>query len=323
MTGPGTVTADPEFVEDVRQGLTQEQKAIPPRWLYDPRGSELFEQITELDAYYLTRTERALFETHAEGIIEACPTPVEIVELGAGSAAKTRLILQAAVHRQGPTTYCPIDISQAAIEMARQQLLEAFPDELTIRPVVGGYEDGLAKLQDRDGPPCLILFIGSSIGNFELEDQLDLLTRIAEVMGPEDRFLLGTDMAKDEEILLEAYDDPQGVTKAFATNLLTRMNRELGATFDEETFEFVALYNDDEHRIEMYLESQQDKTVHIDALDLDVTFEAGERLHTEHSYKYTEPLIDDLLDEAGLRRTQSWYDGKRWFGVHLLSSAGR
>lgn len=317
---PEAVTADPEFVADVRQGLTADQKAIPPRWLYDARGSELFEQITELETYYLTRTERALFETHAEAIISACPTPLEIVELGAGSAAKTRLILAAAIGRQGPTTYCPIDISQTAVEMARRQLLEHFPDELTIRPVVGPYDQGLEKLQGDAGTPRLILFIGSSLGNFELDDQVDLLTRIAEAMGPEDRFLLGTDMAKEETILLEAYDDPEGVTAEFALNLLARMNRELGASFDLDTFEFVALYNQDQHRVEMYLESQEDQVVPIEALDLEVPFEAGERLHTEHSYKYTEPLIDELLDRSGLAREESWYDSLGWFGVHLLQA---
>lgn len=320
---PEAVTADPGFVADVREGLTADQKAIPPRWLYDARGSELFEQITELETYYLTRTERALFETHAEAIVTACPTPLEIVELGAGSAAKTRLILAAAIGRQGPTTYGPIDISQRAIDMARRRLLEHFPDQLTIRPVVGPYDQGLEKLQDQDSSPRLILFIGSSIGNFELDDQLDLLTRIAEAMGPEDRFLLGTDMAKEEDVLLDAYDDPQGVTAGFALNLLTRMNRELGASFDPDTFEFVALYNPGEHRVEMYLESQQDQVVPIEALDLEVGFEEGERIHTEHSYKYTEPLIDDLLGQAGLTREETWYDGLGWFGVHLLASTTR
>ncbi len=320
--GPETVAADPEFIADVREGLTADQKAIPPRWLYDARGSALFEEITELDTYYLTRTERELFQAHADSIVSACPTPLEVVELGAGSAAKTRLLLRAAIDRQGPTTYCPIDISPAAIEMARQQLLEAF-DQLTIRPVVGAYDEGLAKLQDTDGTPRLILFIGSSIGNFELDDQVELLQAIASVMGPKDRFLLGTDMAKGEQVLLEAYDDPQGVTAAFATNLLTRMNRELGATFDESSFEFVALYNEAKHRVEMYLESREVQTVHIDALGMEVTFEAGERLHTEHSYKYTETLIDDLLDQAGLARSESWYDEDGWFGVHLLTTAPR
>lgn len=319
---PQTAAADPEFAQDVRAGLTGEERSIPPRWLYDARGSKLFEQITELDAYYLTRTERALFETHAEAIVGACPNPLEIVELGAGSAVKTQLILEATIDRQGATTYCPIDISQTAIEMARDQLMTRFPEELTIRPLVGGYDEGLAKLDAQRTDPRLILFIGSSIGNFPLEEQVDLLSRIQAAMAGEDRFLLGTDMAKDPEVLLTAYDDPQGVSAAFAKNLLVRMNRELEATFDLDRFGYTVLYNQDEHRIEMYLESLEDQEVHIGALDLDVTFEAGQRLHTEHAYKYTEDVLDDLLAQAGLARAGSWYDQRGWFGVHLLEARG-
>ncbi len=315
-------TPDPCFAEDVRAGLTADAKAIPPKWLYDERGSKLFEEITELDEYYLTRTERAILEANADEIIAACPSPLELVELGAGSADKTRLLIEAAIQAQGPTVYCPVDISKAAIEMAKDRLEDRY-QELTVRPVIGAYTEGLGKLADPGAPPRLVLFIGSSIGNFELTGQRELLSSWGKVMRPQDRFLLGTDMRKPASILEPAYNDAKGVTARFTENLLVRMNRELGANFDLGAFEHTARFNPDESRIEIHLASQRDQEVHLEALDLTVAFQEGELLHTENSYKYTEELIEDLVTSAGLERVRSWYDDQAWFGVHLLAPSGR
>lgn len=311
-------TLDPAFAEDVREGLTAEPKAIPPRWLYDERGSALFEEITRLPEYYLTRTERAILETYSDAIVARLQAPTELLELGAGSAEKTRHVIEALIARQGPTTYCPIDISAAAIQMATAQLTERYP-ELTIRPVVGRYRDALVKLGDTNGPSHLILFIGSSIGNFDRQDQVELLAEVAGAMAPDDRFLLGTDMVKERAVLEAAYNDEAGVTAQFTSNLLGRMNRELDADFDLDAFEHTAWFEPETARIEIHLKSLKDQRVHLGALGLDVDFAEGELLHTENSHKYDEPHLDATLEEAGLSREASWYDERKWFGVHLLT----
>ena len=318
MSTPQPV-ADPAFAQEVREGLTKQPKALPPRWLYDERGSALFEEITHLDEYYLTRRERAILQEHAPEILQACPGDgVDLVEFGAGSAVKTHLLLDAAIQRHGEVTYCPIDVSATAIQEAVQDLQDAFGDAVTVRPIVGDYEDGLAKLADAHETPRLILFIGSTIGTYDWPDQQAFLSRIASAMGPQDRFLLGTDLHKETALLEAAYDDAKGVTARFSLNLLERINRELGGHFDTATFAHRAHYNEKAHRIEVHLESLEAQRVPIDALDLEVPFEQGERIHTEYAYKYTRTMIQELRDAAGLRLQESWYDEDDWFGVHLV-----
>jgi L-histidine N-alpha-methyltransferase len=310
------VTApDPDFVGDVREGLTDDPKHLPPKWLYDDRGSKLFEQITQLDEYYLTDRERAIFAAHADDIVDRCAEETGLVELGAGSAEKTRLIVDALVDRQGSALYCPIDISQQALEMAHRRFED--DENVTVRGVQGEFVEGLTELDATDGPR-LIAFIGSSIGNMELEDQRDLLRAIADAMRPEDRFLLGTDMRKDPSILRPAYDDSEGVTARFTLNLLRRLNRELGADFDLDAFEHEVRFNPEKSAIESFLVSQRDQDVHIDALDLTVHFDEREATHVENSFKYTDEMLDDLSATARLDRETSWFDADEWFGVHLF-----
>lgn len=307
---------DPEFVEDVRRGLTADPKRVPPKWLYDERGSELFEKITELPEYYLTDTERRIFRTYADEIVAACPCPTGFVELGAGSAEKTRILVDALVDRQGSTVYCPVDISQAALQMAGARFEDR--DEVRVEPVRGGFVQALSELPAKNTPARLIAFIGSSIGNMPMDEQKALLRRIRDGMRPQDRFLLGTDMRKDRETMIAAYDDSEGVTATFTRNLLHRMNRELDADFDVDAFEHVVRFDEEKSAIESYLESQRDQEIHLEALDLTVRFAEGERMHVEDSYKYTPSMIEELLEAARLALVESFYDEDRWFGVHLL-----
>lgn len=305
---------DPAFARDVREGLTSSPKQVPPKWLYDDRGSKLFERITQLDEYYLTDVEREIFRTHAGDIVAACPPVGGLVELGAGSAEKTRLLLEALADARGHATYWPIDISAKALEMAA----ERFTDDgaVTVSPVEAEFVDGLAEVP-LDGPR-LVAFIGSSIGNLPTPDQRQLLAGIRGHMDADDRLLLGTDLAKDVDVMLAAYDDREGVTARFTLNLLRRMNRELGADFDLDAFRHVAEFDASMSAVRIWAESQADQTVRLDELDLEVAFEAGERIHVEDSHKYTDAMLGDLFDHAGLAPAETFQDGQGWFAEHLL-----
>lgn len=309
-------SVDASFAEDVREGLGSKPRSIPPKHFYDARGSELFERITELDEYYLTRTERAIFEANADDIAAQAGDRIDLVELGAGSATKTSIIIRAVLARQGTATYYPVDISPAAIDEATEFLHREFPD-LEIVPIVGPYAEGLAKIGEKQNR-CLAMFIGSSIGNFEPDRQLGFLQRMHDMMAVDDALLLGTDMVKDPAVLVPAYDDAQGVTEAFNKNVLTRINRELGGDFDLEGFRHVAEWKPDASRMEMHLESLRDQTVTIKGLDLVVDLDEGERIHTENSYKFTKGALRALAEGSGYYLERSWYDERAWFGVHLL-----
>lgn len=313
----------------VRQGLTDDPKHLPPHLLYDALGTTLFEAITLLPEYYLTRTELAILDAHTDAILDGVPAledpsdadpGIVVAELGSGSGRKTKTLIRAMLDRQDALTYCPIDVSEEALRLAGGDLMRAFPG-LDYKPIVARYDEGLARLGD-DPRPKLVLFIGSSIGNFEPPEAAALLSRAREAMGPDDRFLLGTDMDKDPSIVEPAYDDAIGLTAAFNRNILARINRELGADFDPQAFDHDPVFNRDRHRMEMYLVSRRDQEVRIEDLDLTVPFEAGERLHTEYSYKFTEAMIDEIVGKAGLAVEASWYDDKRWFGLHLLRRPG-
>lgn len=310
-------TTDPTFEQDVRHGLTSTPKQIPPKWLYDDRGTELFEQITQLPDYYLTEAERAIFQRYADEIVATLEAPTVLVELGAGSGEKTRILLDALRERQGHADYYPIDISSKALEML-QQRFEPEPS-IRVQPVQGAFVEGLNKLPDDDAPARLIAFIGSSIGNLPFHEQVDLLARIQGTMRPRDRFLLGTDLRKDEATMLAAYDDEQGITARFSLNLLTRINRDLGADFDLSRFAHRPVFNPDKSAVEIYLESLQDQTVHVDAIDLTVTFDEGERMHIEDSHKYTDAMLETLFNEADLTPVQTWTDPDHRFAEHLLA----
>jgi L-histidine N-alpha-methyltransferase len=312
----------------VREGLTAHPRCLPPWLFYDADGSRLFEQITRLPEYYLTRTERDIFSTHADAIISQAvgahaagqngnkPSRLRIAELGAGSADKTRLLLKAAVGRQGSLVYEPVDVSATALEAARIRIEREIPG-VRVAPFVMDYTDGLDLSPAHPGERRMVLYIGSSIGNFEPHQAAQLLRNIRAALAPGDTLLLGVDLRKDERTLLAAYNDDAGITARFNLNLLARLNRELAANFDLETFAHRALWNSAESRIEMHLESLIAQRVQLLSLDLEVSFTAGQRIHTENSYKYAPGQAECMLQNAGFFPESTWTDDRDWFAVCL------
>ena len=307
--------AKTSLMEEVRTGLMATPKRLPPELFYDAEGSALFEQITELPEYYPTRTERAILREHAAEIIQAAGPDLELVELGSGAASKTQLLIQALLAHQGHGRYTPIDVSKAALEHARTALAEAFPS-LDVRPANASYLDGLASLPT-GGRRRLVLFLGSTIGNFETVEATQFLISVRNSLASGDALLIGMDQAKDPEILVPAYDDAQGVTARFNLNVLARLNREWGGTFELDHFRHLALWNQFESRIEMHLECEKRTSVAIAALGLEITLEKGERIHTENSTKYGPGMGEAILQNAGWTLERTWMDPKKWFALHL------
>lgn len=330
---PNSATVEEStLAEIVREGLTRKAKQLPPWLFYDEAGSRLFDEITQLPEYYLTRIERALFHAHASEMIAAAAEGerLRVIELGAGSADKTRTLLAATLEQQTIVDYLPVDVSASALELACDRLEGELPAVRTM-PVVADYTREWNLTASDSSERQLLLWIGSSIGNFEPEDAEALLRRINATMRPGDGLLLGVDLApcaggKCVGELLAAYDDEAGVTAQFNMNLLVRLNRELGADFDVENFAHWAEWNERASRIEMHLESLREQWVRFrdpsgagdtGALELDVHFAAGERLHTENSYKYTPEAMSALLERAGFPVSQRWTDEGEWFAVML------
>lgn len=322
MTTPPSPAADEPILDPVAvavyRGLTSYPKWLPSWLFYDEAGSRLFERITELPEYYLTRTERDILKTHAaEMIAVAAGTErLRIAELGAGSAKKTLLLLEATVKRQGDVMYEPVDVSDSALAAAKTRI-ERELGRVTVVPRHHDYTMGLELAPTDYGERRLVLYIGSSIGNFDAEFATELLLLVSAGLEPGDSLLLGVDLVKDKATLLAAYDDAAGVTAKFNQNLLVRLNRELAADFDPESFVHRALWNAAESRIEMHLESRVAQTVHVGALDLHVDLAEGERIHTENSYKYRPGQAEALLHATGFAHQQTWTDEKGWFAVCL------
>lgn len=305
-----------QFAQAVRAGLTAEPKTLPWTFFYDEAGSRLFEAICELPEYYLTRTEDAILREDADAMVDGLdPGPDEeatIVELGSGSAHKTQRLIAAGLRRFGRLHYVPIDVSHSALEDSARRLARRFPS-LRITGYVADYRRGLERITDRSGGPRLIVFLGSSLGNYDLGPATELLTTIARTMRPHDRLLLGTDLAKERDVLEAAYDDAQGVTAAFDRNLLHRINRELGADFQASSFGHRATYRLDRGRVESHLVSLREQTVRIPAADLTIRFLRGETIHTENSYKYTPAMLAGLAGAAGFVEDAAWTDDRAWF----------
>jgi L-histidine Nalpha-methyltransferase len=322
----------------VRDGLSTRPKCLPPWLFYDPAGSRLFDQITQLPEYYLTRTEREILAAHSTEIIAQAaesdaakhnwnsrdenrsrgnqPARLRIVELGAGSADKTRLLLKAAVARQGTLVYEPVDVSASALEAARERIEREIPG-IEVAPRILDYTEGLDLEPSAAGERRLVLYIGSSIGNFEPHQANHLLEGVRAGLEPGDALLLGVDLIKEESTLLAAYDDADGVTARFNLNLLARLNRELDADFDLDAFAHRAVWNETKSRIEMHLESRVAQRVRLALLDLEVTFTKGERMHTENSYKFAPGQAEDLLHAAGFSPESTWTDARGRFAVCL------
>lgn len=302
----------------VRLGLTSYPKWLPSWLFYDEAGSRLFERITELPEYYLTRTERGILKAHAVEMITiaAGPERLRIAEMGAGSAQKTLVLLEAAVRRQGEVIYEPVDVSESALAAA-QKRMERELSRVTVQPRHADYTMGLDLEPTGERERRLVLYIGSSIGNFDAEFATEMLLLLRAGLNKGDGLLLGVDLVKDEATLLAAYDDAAGVTAKFNRNLLVRLNRELGADFDPESFAHRAVWNAADSRMEMYLESCAAQTVRFGTLDLTVEFAAGERVHTENSYKYWPGQAEALLESTGFHHEATWTDAKDWFAVCL------
>jgi dimethylhistidine N-methyltransferase len=308
----------------VREGLAAQPKRLPPWLFYDEAGSRLFDEITARPEYYLTRTERAIFAAHAQKIVAkaSCGQRLRITELGAGSADKTRLLLAAVVARQGKVVYEPVDVSPSALDTARERIEREIPG-VTVAPRVMDYTHGPELKLDSlgVGERRLVLYIGSSIGNFEPAEAAELLARVRAGLRPGDGLLLGVDLVKDEATLLAAYDDFAGVTADFNLNMLTRLNRELGADFYLESFAHRAVWNRAASRIEMHLESRLAQKVWLDGLNLELDFVEGETIHTESSYKYRPGQAEAMMTAAGFKSVESWTDERGWFGVCLARAA--
>jgi dimethylhistidine N-methyltransferase len=299
------------------------QKTLPPWLFYDERGSQLFEEITRLPEYYLTRTERSIFAERADEILGSVGKPVTIAELGSGTAAKTGLLLAAAARRQSQVLYQPIDVSPSALEEAAAKLSAAIPS-LRVEPQIANYITDAYTIQRPQGACILALYIGSSIGNFGPSEAKSILHNLREhLRSAGDALLLGVDLApccnKSVEFLLAAYNDAAGVTAAFNKNILAHLNRELGADFNLDRFAHRARWNAAESRIEMHLESLANQTVHIAGAF--ISFAAGETIHTENSYKFTERSLRTLLMSAGFSAPQWFQDPKHLFGVVLAYPA--
>jgi L-histidine N-alpha-methyltransferase len=299
----------------VRAGLLGRRKSLPPWLFYDARGSALFEEITALPEYYLTRTERAILVREAQAIVSAAGPPLEVVELGAGSAAKTEILLEALLAHQPRVTYLPLDVSPAALVSARARLRRL--RRVTVKPILGRYPEALELPRPPEGQRRLVLFLGSNVGNYDPPAAQELLAAVARALRPGDALLMGADHRKPADVLLPAYDDAQGVTAQFNKNVLARLNRELGADFDLDSFRHVAVWNGRRSRVEMHLESARDQRVTLRALAAVVTFSRGERIHTESSYKLTPVRLRRLLGGAGFRPEAAWTDPRRWFGLYL------
>ena len=311
-----------QLASAVSEGLLSRRKWLPSWLFYDAAGSQLFNQITELPEYYLTRTERAIFSEYSDEIIglAADGDALRIIELGAGSADKTRLLLTAAVDRQDTVVYEPVDVSSSALEEAQQRIEREIPGVI-VAPRVEDYCKGLELDAAGLGERRLVLYIGSSIGNFEPKEAHRLLRNVRAALAAGDALLLGVDLAKDEATLLAAYDDGVGVTADFNLNLLARLNRELGADFDLTSFAHRAVWNAAHSRIEMHLVSRMRQRVKIAALELKIDFAQGETIHTENSYKYRPGQPQEMLRNAGFTPEASWMDDQERFSV-CLARAG-
>ena len=310
-------TGEPTFGQEVAAGLRSAPKSLSPKFLYDDVGSALFDAITYLPEYYLTRAETEILREWGWEIVRLLDAPVDFLELGSGSAVKTRLLIEEALRVQRTLRYSPIDISGEALRSSSQKLVDSYR-ELSVRAYAGDYFDVLASGELRFERKTLAMFMGSNIGNYEPAAARRLIGLLAEVLRPGDGLLLGTDLKKDRASLERAYDDPAGVTAAFDRNVLARINRELGGDFSVRDFEHVVRYDEGRGCIDSYLEARRDMRVTLAEIGVYLTFSRGERIHVESSYKFSDHDVAALGADAGFRLAHTWHDRADAFGVSLL-----
>ncbi len=307
---------DAALAADVRTGLTAEPKELPPKWFYDDRGSDLFDQITRLPEYYPTRAERSILDARADDI--AATTKADtLVELGSGTSEKTRLLLDALAGAGALTRFVPFDVSEQTLRDAAAAIADEY--DISVHAVVGDFERHLDRIPT--GGRRVVAFLGGTIGNFLPEARTRFLRAIADGLGPDDSLLLGTDLVKDRHRLVAAYDDAAGVTAEFNKNVLLVVNQRLDADFDPGCFEHVARFDEEQEWIEMRLRASRATTVRVHALDLSVEFAAGEEMRTEISAKFTRARVEQVMQDAGLRLEHWWTDPPGDFALSLSRPA--
>ncbi|AUT03199.1 L-histidine N(alpha)-methyltransferase [Nostoc sp. CENA543] len=304
--------------DDVIQGLTQTPKTLPPKYFYDDRGSELFEQICELPEYYPTRTEAWILSQYADEIAHLTGE-CELIELGSGSSTKTIFLLDAYQKLSRSFKYIPIDVSAGILKASVFKLQKKYPDSL-IDGLVGTYEQALTQLATTVSSSRMIFFLGSSIGNFNPQEADRFLRQVAEALSPGDYFLLGLDLQKPQSILEAAYNDSQGVTAAFNLNMLSHLNWRFQGNFDLNLFTHQAIYNQADAQIEMYLHTHKSHWVNLEALNLKIFLETGESILTEISRKFDLAVIQKELEKHGLKTIKVWTDPQQWFGLILCQA---
>jgi L-histidine Nalpha-methyltransferase len=313
----GSDGGDAELTREVLRGLAERPKRLSPTYLYDAHGSALFELICRQPEYYLTRTELEIMRSHGAEMAERIGSRALLLELGSGASLKTRILLD---RLPDLAAYVPVDISRSFLQAAARAIRESYP-KLEVLPVEADFTRAFALPAARVEPArTVVYFPGSTIGNFDPAPAVELLALARHLAGPESALLIGIDLAKDRELLLRAYDDAAGVTAAFNLNILTRLNRELGADFDPQSFRHAAVWNADESRIEMHLTSLIAQSVNLAGERID--FEAGEPIVTEHCHKYTEKSFAVLATRAGWNAKSSWSDERGFFSVQYLEAQG-
>lgn len=317
------VDAASSFAEAVLVGLSEHPKQLPSQFFYDDEGSRLFQRITELQEYYPTRVERQILETRAPEIVQPfVGHPVNVIDLGAGDGHKTSAVLKALLDQGQDVCYVPIDISEGAMKSVVQLMGRRFPS-LHISGLVSEYLTGLRWIAQQAERRNLVLFLGSNIGNFDKPRARAFMRRLWNALNDDDAALIGFDLKKDIDILLNAYNDREGVTAAFNLNLLRRINRDLDGTFDLEKFRHFATYNVFTGAMESYLVSHEPQVVRIGALQREFRFDAWEPIHTEYSYKYLERDIEALSNSAQFKTIAKYYDAERWFCDALFKADKR
>ena len=305
------------FAADILSGLSATPKHLFAKYLYDELGSQLFEAICRVDEYYLTRAENEILSRHADEMVSLVAGCQTLVELGSGSAEKTRQIIEALLRQRSELLFVPVDISPSALEKSSRSLLESYP-ALRINAYAADYFEGLTALKSLETGPMLVLFLGSNIGNFEKDEAAKFLQAIRGVLKSGDALLLGVDLKKDRATLEAAYNDALGVTRAFIVNELARINRELGGNFDLWAFGLRSVYNESADRVEVYLESLRSQSVSIRQLDLTISFAPGDRMHMENAYKYDLKELSTLALQSGFQLTRTWLDDQKRFSSNLL-----
>jgi L-histidine N-alpha-methyltransferase len=314
---PHASNIEKSFAEEIAFSLNEDSKFISPKFFYDKKGSNLFESICSVPEYYPTRTEISILKKLEPDLPSYLNENVRLVELGSGASVKTRLILDVFTKLQAKTEYFPIDISEILTESS-EQLLKDYPT-LNITGIIDTYEGGLEFLQNYDDKQNLIIFLGSSFGNFSPNDGEIFLKKIFSTMKKGDLFLIGLDLVKDKKILESAYDDPSGVTAKFNLNVLSRINDELDANFIINNFSHYSIYNENDQRIEMNLKSLIPQSVIIKKSNLSLNLDEGELIHTEYSHKYNPSQIKTLLCDIGFEIKNMWLDDKKYFSLTLVS----